>query len=145
MQLLGDVDGVRFYDDSKATNVGAAVTALLGLDEPSSVLIAGGRDKHGSYEPLVSALRKKARAVVVLGEAAGRIEAAVGESLVVERAEGMGEAVERAFGLASSGDAVLLSPACSSLDMFKNYAERGDRFVEAFERLRTRSRRGRKQ
>lgn len=135
MALVGQINGVRFYDDSKATNVGAAVTALLGLVEPSSVLIAGGRDKQGSYAPLVAALEKKARAVVVIGEAASRIEAAVDGRLLVERADTMTEAVERAFSLARSGDAVLLSPACSSLDMFRDYAERGDHFVRAFEQL----------
>src|SRR5690606_16392486 len=79
MALAGTVRGVRFYDDSKGTNVGAAVTALLGLTEPRGVLIAGGRDKHGSYAPLVDALERKGRAVVVLGEAAERIADAVGD------------------------------------------------------------------
>jgi UDP-N-acetylmuramoylalanine--D-glutamate ligase len=137
MALCGELGGVRSYDDSKGTNVGAAVTALSGLSEPRGVLIAGGRDKHGSYEPLVSALRERGRAVVVLGEAAPRIFAAVGGALPVEHASDMADAVKRAFRLAERGDAVLLSPACSSFDMFKSYAERGDRFRDAVERLRT--------
>ncbi|HKY37800.1 MAG TPA: UDP-N-acetylmuramoyl-L-alanine--D-glutamate ligase [Polyangiaceae bacterium] len=131
MALVTEINGVRFYDDSKGTNVGAAVTALLGLSEARGVLIAGGRDKLGSYEPLVDALRRKGRALVVIGEAAEKIASAVGDVLPVRRAASMPEAVKLAFGLAQSGDAVLLSPACSSFDMFKSYAERGDRFAEA--------------
>jgi UDP-N-acetylmuramoylalanine--D-glutamate ligase len=95
------------------------------------VLIAGGRDKLGSYAPLVEALRRKGRAVVVIGEAAEKIAAAVGDALPLERATDMPGAVRRAFELAEPGDAVLLSPACSSFDMFKSYADRGDRFAEA--------------
>jgi len=131
MALVTELESVRFYDDSKGTNVGAAVTALLGLSEPRGVLIAGGRDKLGSYQPLVDALTRKGRAVVVLGEAADKIADAVGDALPVVRAASMPEAVKAAFGLAQPGDAVLLSPACSSFDMFKSYAERGDRFAEA--------------
>jgi UDP-N-acetylmuramoylalanine--D-glutamate ligase len=131
MALVGRAKGVRFYDDSKATNVGAAVTALAGLAEPSCVLIAGGRDKGGSYEPLVQALIKKGRAVVLLGEARDRIAEAIGERLHVEFAVSIPEAVERAFLLAKSGDALLLSPACSSLDMFENYQGRGESFTQA--------------
>jgi UDP-N-acetylmuramoylalanine--D-glutamate ligase len=135
MALAGAVRGVRFYDDSKATNVGAAVTALLGLTEPRAVLIAGGRDKLGSYAPLVQALAQKGRAVVVIGEAAERIAEAVGSSLPLVRAASMEEAVARAFELAEPGDAVLLSPACSSFDMFDGYADRGERFVRAVSAL----------
>jgi UDP-N-acetylmuramoylalanine--D-glutamate ligase len=135
MALAGELGGVRFYDDSKGTNVGASVTALLGLSEERGVLIAGGRDKHGSYEPLARALAEKGRALVVLGEAAERIRNAVGSGLPVEHAATLDEAVQRAFRLARPGDAVLLSPACSSFDMFKSYAERGNRFVAAVKRL----------
>jgi UDP-N-acetylmuramoylalanine--D-glutamate ligase len=127
--------GVNFYDDSKGTNVGAAVTAVRGLSEMRGVLIAGGRDKQGSYEPLVSALEDKGRAIVVIGEAAERIASAVGSRVPVSRATSMDDAVNQAFSRALPGDAVLLSPACSSFDMFKSYAERGDRFVAAALRL----------
>jgi UDP-N-acetylmuramoylalanine--D-glutamate ligase len=138
MRLAGSPGGIRFYDDSKGTNVGAAVTAVRGITEPRCVLIAGGRDKLGSYEPLISALEQKAGAVVVIGEASERILEAVGDRLPSARASSMQEAVERAFSLAKPGDAVLLSPACSSFDMFTSYSERGDRFVEAVERLASR-------
>jgi UDP-N-acetylmuramoylalanine--D-glutamate ligase len=131
MALVGELQGVRFFDDSKGTNVGAAVTALHGMSEPRAVLVAGGRDKHGSYAPLVEALRERGRAVVVIGEAAPRIAAAVEGAVPVEHAGSMDDAVRRAFRLAQPGDCVLLSPACSSFDMFKGYADRGDHFVRA--------------
>ncbi|HSC89107.1 MAG TPA: UDP-N-acetylmuramoyl-L-alanine--D-glutamate ligase [Polyangiaceae bacterium] len=135
MGLSGRVRGVSFYDDSKATNVGAAVTALRGLTEDKGVLVAGGRDKLGSYDSLVAALADKGRAVILMGEAADRLAEAIGDVVPVERARGMTDAVQRAFRRARPGDAVLLSPACSSLDMFKNYSERGDRFTEAVQAL----------
>ncbi len=130
MQLVAEHDGVTFVDDSKATNVGAAVKALEGVDRPV-VLIAGGRDKGGSYEPLVQLLRTKARAVVLLGEAAPLIQKALGTRLPWELAATMDEAVRRAAALASPGDCVLLAPACSSLDMYRSYAERGDDFARS--------------
>jgi len=132
--LVAELRGVRFYDDSKGTNVGAAVTALEGLREPRAVLIAGGRDKGGSYAALVQSLARKGRAVVVLGEAADAIAAAVGagaSELPVKRVASMEEAVRVAADLARPGDAVLLSPACSSFDMFRDYKHRGDEFVRA--------------
>jgi UDP-N-acetylmuramoylalanine--D-glutamate ligase len=132
----GEVGGVHFYDDSKATNVGAAVTALCGLAEARGVLIAGGRDKLGSYAALVAALERKGRAVVVIGEAAQRLTEAVGGRLPVQHASGMEDAVRRAYQLARPGDAVLLSPACSSFDMFASYADRGEQFVAAVQLLR---------
>lgn len=135
MALAGRVGGVSFYDDSKATNVEAAVTALLGLSEARGVLVAGGKDKLGSYGALVEALAKKGRAAVLLGEAGPRLAEAIGHTVPIEHAKTMEGAVFRAFRMARPGDAVLLSPACSSLDMFKNYSERGDRFTEAVERL----------
>ena len=129
--LVTTLDGVRYYDDSKGTNVGASVAALRGLAEPRAVLIAGGRDKLGDYGPLVEALRDRGRALVVIGEAAGRIAAAVGDAVETRHASSIEEAVALARSLARPGDAVLLSPACSSFDMFRDYRERGDRFVAA--------------
>ncbi|MEZ4227417.1 MAG: UDP-N-acetylmuramoyl-L-alanine--D-glutamate ligase [Polyangiaceae bacterium] len=135
MARVACVGGVNYYDDSKATNVGAAVTALLGLSEDKAVLIAGGRDKHGSYEPLVEALARRARAVVLVGEAAERIAAAVGDRVAHQRVSDMRAAVRAARELARAGDAVLLSPACSSYDMFSSYSERGDAFAAAVQEL----------
>jgi UDP-N-acetylmuramoylalanine--D-glutamate ligase len=135
MALVADIAGVRYYDDSKGTNVGAVVTALAGLSEAKAVLIAGGRDKEGSYAPLVAALREKGRAVVLLGEAAERIARAVGDAVPVHLAAALDEAVRVSARLARAGDAVLLSPACSSYDMFRDYKHRGDEFVRAVRAL----------
>ena len=131
MELVATIDGVAYYDDSKGTNVGATVTALEGMKEERAVLVAGGKDKGGSYEPLVAVLEKRGRAVVTIGEAAGAIEAAIGKRIPFERSTSMEDAVLRAKKLAHEGDAVLLSPACSSFDMFKDYKQRGDVFVAA--------------
>jgi UDP-N-acetylmuramoylalanine--D-glutamate ligase len=139
MALARELAGVRFYDDSKGTNVGASVTALRGLREPRAVLIAGGRDKGGSYEPLVAALRDKGRAAVVIGEARQAIARAIGDAVPVHEAATLAEAVTIASRLAAPGDAVLLSPACSSYDMFTDYKERGDAFVRAVEALPART------
>ncbi len=129
--LVAEIGGVAYYDDSKGTNVGASVAALRGLAEARAVLIAGGRDKLGAYEPLVEALRERGRALVLIGEAADRIEAAARGVLPIARASSMEEAVRSARELALPGDAVLLSPACSSFDMFRDYKDRGDVFVRA--------------
>lgn len=134
MQFVLEDKGVVYYDDSKATNVGAAVKAIEGL-ERRVVLIAGGRDKGGSYEPLVQLLRVKARAVVLLGEAAPLIKDALGASVPHRVADDMFDAVRIARMLAEPGDCVLLAPACSSLDMFENYAERGRVFAAAVKNL----------
>jgi UDP-N-acetylmuramoylalanine--D-glutamate ligase len=130
MTLVGERGGVVFYDDSKGTNVGAVVAALDGFPRPV-VLIAGGRDKGGSYQPLAAALAKVGRAVVLIGEAADRIESALAPVLPVARAATLEEAVTRAAALATPGDAVVLSPACASFDMFRNYAHRGEVFAAA--------------
>jgi UDP-N-acetylmuramoylalanine--D-glutamate ligase len=133
--LVADHLGVRWYDDSKGTNVGATVAALSGLREAKAVLIAGGRDKLGSYEPLIQSLRDRGRGLVVIGEAAERIASAAEGVVPILRAESMREAVRAAGTLARPGDAVLLSPACSSFDMFRDYKDRGDRFVVAVKEL----------
>lgn len=128
---VGVVAGVSYYDDSKGTNVGATVAAVRGLPEQRVVLIAGGRDKLGSYDPLVEALRDRGRGAVLIGEAADRLAEAIGDAVPVVRADSMKSAVDASRGLAQVGDAVLLSPACSSFDMFRDYKHRGDAFVEA--------------
>jgi UDP-N-acetylmuramoylalanine--D-glutamate ligase len=134
MVLVREREGVSFYDDSKATNVGAAVAALDGLRGVHArvVLIAGGVDKGGSYAPLAAALAEKHGAAVLIGAAAPLIEAAFAEARVpTERADSLDAAVLRAAALANPGDAVLLAPACASFDMFRSYAHRGDAFARA--------------
>jgi UDP-N-acetylmuramoylalanine--D-glutamate ligase len=129
MAFVRELRGVRFYDDSKGTNVGASVTAVRGIAEKYVVLVAGGKDKGGSYAPLADALRERGRAAVLIGEAAPLIAEAIGDAVPVRRASTMQDAVRAAAELAREGDAVLLSPACSSFDMFKDYKDRGDAFV----------------
>lgn len=124
-------DGVLFYDDSKGTNVGATLAALEGLGRPV-VLIAGGDGKGQDFSPLRAAVARHARAVILIGRDAPRIDAALaGLDVVSEYAADMDAAVERAVVHAQAGDAVLLSPACASLDMFRNYAHRAEVFVAA--------------
>ena len=128
-------DGVRFYDDSKGTNVGATVAALAGMDCPV-VLVAGGDGKGQDFSPLAAVFANTARAVVLIGRDARRIEEAVaGCGVAIEHAVDLDAAVLRANALAQPGDAVLLSPACASLDMFRNYAHRAEVFIAAARRL----------
>jgi UDP-N-acetylmuramoylalanine--D-glutamate ligase len=134
MELVGDAGGIAYYDDSKGTNVGAVVAALDGFPRPV-VLIAGGRDKGGDYAPLTAVLARVGRAAVLIGEAADKMQAAFAGTLPVERAPTMDAAVEAARRLARSGDAVVLSPACSSFDMFRDYADRAEAFRAAVARV----------
>ena len=132
VQFAGEIGGVRFYDDSKGTNVGSTVAALAGLSGGGArvVLIAGGEGKGQDFSPLRAAVRAAARAVVLIGRDAPLIERALdGSGVPVERAGDMADAVSRAARLAQAGDAVLLSPACASFDMFRNYAHRGEVFT----------------
>ena len=134
MSLVGDVTGIKFYDDSKATNIGAVKAALLAMDRPV-VLIAGGRDKGGDYSYLNDAVRLKVKAMVLIGEAAEKLAAAFGKMTKTVKAKTMEKAVLKAYCLAGKGEAVLLSPACSSFDMFDSYAHRGEVFTEAVKML----------
>lgn len=134
-EFIRSVAGVDFINDSKGTNVGATVAALDGMGAPV-VLIAGGLGKGQDFSPLAAAVRAHARAVILIGEDAALIEQALAETAVpVEQAAGMGQAVARSIELAQPGDAVLLSPACASMDMFRNYGHRGSSFVEEVQEL----------
>jgi UDP-N-acetylmuramoylalanine--D-glutamate ligase len=134
LELVAEIDGVRFVNDSKATTVDATLKALASFDRPI-VLILGGRDKGGDFAPLRRAVRGKVRAVVLVGEAAGKIEAALGGAVPAERAATYREVVRLAFAQASPGDVVLLAPACTSWDMFKNFEERGRTFKREVRKL----------
>ncbi len=133
-QLIGERRGVRWYNDSKGTNVGATLAALGGLPG-RVVLIAGGLGKGQDFSPLRDLAATKARAVVLMGRDAPLIEAALHNVASIHYAGDMREAVVRAAALARPGDSVLLSPACASFDMFNGYEDRGRRFVAAFEEL----------
>jgi len=130
MELVAVSEGIAYYDDSKGTNVGAVVAALEGFPR-RVVLIAGGRDKGGDYAPLAAALGRVGRAAVLIGEAANKMQAVLSGVLPLERAATLDDAVDAARRLAQSGDAVVLSPACSSFDMFRDYAHRAEVFRAA--------------
>jgi UDP-N-acetylmuramoylalanine--D-glutamate ligase len=131
LQYVGETGGVTFYNDSKGTNVGATVAALTGMEQPV-VLIAGGDGKGQDFAPLAAAVAGRARAVVLIGRDAPLIARALaGTGVRIEYAAGMEEAVGGACALARPGDAVLLSPACASYDMFRNYVHRGEAFMAA--------------
>ena len=134
MELVADADGITYYDDSKGTNVGAVVAALDGFPR-RVVLIAGGRDKGGDYAPLAEALERVGRAAILIGEAADKMQAAFDGVVPIERAATLEAAVDAARRLAHPGDAVVLSPACSSFDMFRDYAHRSEVFRAAVTRV----------
>jgi UDP-N-acetylmuramoylalanine--D-glutamate ligase len=135
LEFVRKVKGVDFYNDSKATNVGAAEKSLQSFDRPV-VLIAGGRDKGGSYDPLKDLISEKVRAVVLIGEATSILEREFRGLTDIRKAPDMPAAADLAFSLAKPGDVVLLAPACSSFDMFSDYEERGRAFKEAAARLK---------
>ncbi len=132
-QLVAEARGVRWIDDSKGTNVGATQAAIAGLPGPL-VLIAGGDGKGQDFSPLADACRGKVRDAVLIGRDARPIGAAIAGSCAVHYAPSLDDAVAAAAGLARPGDIVLLSPACASFDMFRDYAHRGDVFAAAARR-----------
>ena len=130
LEQVAIAGGVTFFDDSKGTNVGATAAALNGMST-SVVLIAGGDGKEQDFSPLAEPVRKRAKAVVLIGKDARLIESAIASARVsITHAGSMQEAVDAAYRLAAPGDAVLLSPACASFDMFRNYHHRGQVFAE---------------
>jgi len=130
IEYVGEVNGVRFYDDSKATNVDAARRAVASFDAPV-VLIGGGRHKGADYQPLVEAGEGRVKGAVLLGEARDLLAAAFDKKVPCTVANSMEEAVSIAFSMAEPGDVVLLAPACSSFDMFSDYGQRGDVFKKS--------------
>jgi UDP-N-acetylmuramoylalanine--D-glutamate ligase len=140
VEFLGSVGGVDFFDDSKGTNVGATVAALngLGADKAPAKLLAilGGDGKGQDFAPLREPVQRHVRALATLGRDAAGIEAAMlGLNLKLVRHETLEAATRWCFEQAQVGDAVLLSPACASLDMFRNYAHRAEVFAQAYRAL----------
>ncbi len=130
MQWVAESKGVRWYNDSKATNIGAALAAIRGIPGPL-VLIAGGQGKAADFSELAAGLNNELRAAVLIGEDAALLASALQQKTRCVFAKNMRDAVAQAESLAQAGDAVLLAPACASFDMFKDFAERGDVFVAA--------------
>jgi UDP-N-acetylmuramoylalanine--D-glutamate ligase len=138
VQKIGEIGRVAFYDDSKGTNVGATAAALNGMSVPV-VLVAGGDGKGQDFAPLAPAIAAHGRAVVLIGRDADAIARVLRHVAVpVLRASSMEEAVAIAYRAAAAGDAVLLSPACASYDMFKSYVHRAEAFVSCVDALRAR-------
>jgi UDP-N-acetylmuramoylalanine--D-glutamate ligase len=142
IELVDTVKGVSFYDDSKATNIDSAIKSITSFSKPV-VLIAGGRHKGSDYLPLVSAAEGRVRKAVFIGESSELLSEAFNGKIPWNKAGNMDDAVKLAYGQAQEGDVVLLAPACSSFDMFRDYEQRGTAFQEAVKRLRNGSARGR--
>ncbi|MFZ5760283.1 MAG: UDP-N-acetylmuramoyl-L-alanine--D-glutamate ligase [Thermodesulfobacteriota bacterium] len=134
LTAVAEIDGVVYIDDSKATNIGAVKSALDGMNRPV-ILIAGGRDKGGDYRYLADAIRARVKAMVLIGEAREKMAHSLAGLAPITMAENLAEAVATAARSASPGDVVLLSPACASFDMFRSYADRGEKFQQEVRRL----------
>jgi UDP-N-acetylmuramoylalanine--D-glutamate ligase len=126
-EWVAEVGGVAYFNDSKGTNVGATLAALAGLPEPI-VWLGGGQGKGQDFAPLKPVLAQKAHAAILFGQDAAQIERALGDALPVYREADLAASVRRARDVARRGDRVLMSPACASLDQFRNYEERGEQF-----------------
>lgn len=135
MQFVRDHKGVRYYEDSKATNVDAVVKALTSFKPRQVVLIAGGRDKGGSYEPLRQMAKEKLNLAILIGEARDTMAKALSGAVEIEKKEDLPSAIALATRRAKRGDVVLLSPACSSFDQFRDYKERGQLFQSLVKNL----------
>jgi UDP-N-acetylmuramoylalanine--D-glutamate ligase len=133
IEYVAEIDGVRFYNDSKATSVDATSKALEALSggEGKTVLILGGRGKNAPYAPLVPLIESSVRAIVVLGEDGDNIASQLAGTAEIIRADSLEDSVTKGFAAAKKGDAVLLAPACASFDMFRSFEERGTVFKEA--------------
>jgi UDP-N-acetylmuramoylalanine--D-glutamate ligase len=134
MALVGESAGVLYFDDSKATNTGAVLSALENFSG-NVILIAGGRDKGDDYALLRESVGRKVRCLILIGEASELIAHALAGVTEVRKAESMEEAVMLAAAIAGAGDTVLLSPACASFDMFENYGHRGNVFATAVQKV----------
>ncbi|MBV6497414.1 MAG: UDP-N-acetylmuramoyl-L-alanine--D-glutamate ligase [Acidobacteria bacterium ACB1] len=140
IEFVEEIDGVRFYNDSKATSVDAATKALSALSEDAgkTILILGGRGKNAPYAPLIPLIRQQVRRVIVLGEDADNIESQLAGEADILKVASLEDAVAEGFSAAQTGDSVLLAPACASFDMFKSFEERGTKFKQAVHGLKAR-------
>ena len=138
LEFVREIQGVRFYNDSKGTNVGSVVKSLQSFSGPV-ILIAGGKDKNGDLNPLKELIQKRVKHLILIGEAKERMNRELGGLTDTAMAKTMEEAVFLAHQKAKGGEVVLLSPACSSFDMFKDYKERGKVFKEAVHKISTKS------
>jgi UDP-N-acetylmuramoylalanine--D-glutamate ligase len=145
LEFVAELNGVKFYNDSKATSVDATLKALEAFagEAGNIVLILGGRGKKAPYAPLAQLVRSKVRKLILIGEDADTIANELGEYASFERATDMHDAVSRSFGAALPGDVVLLAPACASFDMFDSFEHRGKVFKQEVNDLKSQSERER--
>lgn len=138
IEFVAEIEGVKFYNDSKATSVDATSKALEALSDGDGkiILILGGRGKNAPYKPLIELIEKAVRQVITIGEDAANIENQLKNHAEIIRADSMKDAVVKSFENATNGDAVLLAPACASFDMFKSFEERGTVFKREIENLK---------
>ena len=129
-ETVNIIDGVEYVDDSKGTTVDSTARALESCERPV-VLIAGGKDKNSDYSAIKDLVKRKAKRLILIGEAKDKIRSALAGAVEIDDAEDMDNAARIARRLAATGDIVLLSPMCSSFDMFRDYKERGEAFKEA--------------
>ena len=135
VEWVAEINGVSYFDDSKGTNVGATLAAVQGLGRRLAIVL-GGDGKGQDFGPLLAPVRRSVRAVALIGRDAASIEAALaGSGVPMQPHATLPDAVAWCFAQAQAGDAVLLSPACASLDMFRNYVHRGEVFVDAVRSL----------
>jgi UDP-N-acetylmuramoylalanine--D-glutamate ligase len=141
IEFVADIEGVKFYNDSKATSVDATLKALEALSEEAgkTILILGGRGKNAPYAPLVPLIEKIVRKLVLIGEDADNIESQLKTHAEIIRAGSMQDAVQKSFESAQKGDSVLLAPACASFDMFNSFEHRGEVFKEEVLKLTERN------
>jgi UDP-N-acetylmuramoylalanine--D-glutamate ligase len=134
IEFVDEKNSIKFYDDSKGTNVGSVERALETFAQPV-ILLLGGRDKDGDFETLKPLLAAKAKKVILFGEARNRIGSLIGENIPSLRKAKLKEAIESAYKNAQPGDVILLSPGCASFDEFANYKERGNYFKDVVRNL----------
>lgn len=134
LEFVGQVNGISFINDTKATNVLSLKAALESVNS-NIILIIGGRDKGNDYTPIMHLIQQKVKQLIIIGESADKIQKSIGNLTNSYRASSMEEAVYKAYETASPGDSVLLSPACASFDMFRDYAERGKIFKEIVSKI----------
>ncbi|MBI5188040.1 MAG: UDP-N-acetylmuramoyl-L-alanine--D-glutamate ligase, partial [Nitrospirae bacterium] len=135
LEFVREIDGIRYINDSKGTNVGAVIKSLESFTGPI-VLIAGGRDKAGDFSLLRHLVRERVKAIVLIGEASEKIKKALGDLTETVMAKDLKDAVIISHDKAVNGDVVLLSPACASFDMFMDFEDRGRQFKDIVWRLK---------
>ena len=138
MEFVDCINGINFFDDSKATNVGACLKSISSI-KPPIILIAGGKDKGGSYLPLINEIKKNVQEIILIGDAQNKIKKELAATVPMTSAITLEKAVTEAFSRAKEGCSILLSPACSSFDMFDSYVHRGNIFKTAIKELKIKS------